>query len=108
VQCSHKTSASPKQNSSNLLDLEISNSLSFLLSNFEKTDSQISIENETSTIWPSTTHTSMRVVHSDVTQRSNDCGAKVTALTNIVYNSPFATIQYWLLKPKVSCLFVHF
>jgi hypothetical protein len=109
AQCNKEESASSKQKTakSNLLDMEIFDSMNFLFANIDKFDSQISIETTTLTtehpnkIHASTDHPSTAHAVKSTTQKPNDCGAKITALTNIVYNSPFASVQYWLLKPKV-------
>lgn len=92
-----------------LIDGEILYLLNYLLNHFERVDKEISIENERSSTLEETTSTTIKTEASAAPQtfsrsntKKNNCGAKVTAMTNIDYNSLTYHVQYWLLKPKVS------
>lgn len=94
-----KTTTIRPQNESNLLDQEISSSLFNLLTNFDEFKKEFL--NETTTTVSSTTTTT--TTFKPVIAKQQICsGFKVTALTNIEFDSPMASIQFWLLKPKVK------
>lgn len=102
LQChkSTKSTQKPKEIESNLLDQEISRSLSYLFLSFDNIDKQLSIKNPTTRVVLSPTTLSPKT---PTTQNApQNCGFKVTALTNIEFDSPTVSLQYWLLKPKVS------
>lgn len=104
-QCRKTSTTTPKlvANDSNLLDMEIANSLNYLFGNVDEIHKQLSGKNETTTLKSTTALKSMTIAPNTV--KTQTCITKVTALTNILFDSPTLNFEYWLLKPKVGLKF---